>query len=250
MQFSASRPGIVPAGTNGSLQDLQVYETVVAVVQTGSAHGQVQIGSMVLGPNGWRVVDVPHPLGEGQSELAAGTFFHGALAERAKTSGVSAPSEEVQKLLAAVEELDKSAAQADSQEAKAKYNARKADLLEQVIEQSKPDERAVWVRQLADTVSAAVQAGAYPEGVKRLQTLFDRLQKNTEDKSLAAYVRFRQLTAEYGLAIQAKNADFVSIQNQWVKKLEAFVAEFSGSPDTADAIFQLAIAQELSLIHI
>ena len=33
MQFSASRPGMVPAGTAGSTKDLQVYENVVAITE-------------------------------------------------------------------------------------------------------------------------------------------------------------------------------------------------------------------------
>ena len=47
VQFSANRPGVVPAGTDDSTKDLRVYENVVAIVESGGKHGQVQIGTLV-----------------------------------------------------------------------------------------------------------------------------------------------------------------------------------------------------------
>ena len=64
----------------------------------------------------------------------------------------------------------------------------------------------MWIRQLADMISAAVQSGTCPDGAKRLESLFEKLKKAEGDKDLAAYVKFRQLTADYGLAMQATNA--------------------------------------------
>lgn len=244
VQFSGSRPGVIPAKTAGSTQDVQVYENVVAIVQTGTAHGQVQIGTLVLAPGGWRVIDVPQPIAEGQTEMASGFFFQIAPPERAKTPTVTGPSEEVQKLMAAIEEVDKAASQAATVEEKAKHNGRKADLLEQLATQSKPDERAMWYRQLADTISASVQSGAFPDGVKRLQALFDKLAKAGEPKAIVAHVRFAQMAAEYGLAIQDKKADYATLQSQWLKKLEGYIADYPDCPDTAEAMFQLAVAQE------
>lgn len=244
VQFSGSRPGLVPAHTNGSTQDVQVYENVVAIVQTGTSHGQVQIGTLVLSPNGWRVIDVPHPIAEGQTEMASGFFFQTAPPDRAKTPTITGPSEEIQKLMVAIEELDKASGQATTVEEKAKYNNRKSDLLEQLATQSKPDERAMWYRQLADTISAATQSGTYPDGVKRLQTLFDKLAKSNEPKAIVAHVRFAQMMAEYGLAVQDKKADYAALQGQWLKKLEGYIADYPDCPDTAEAMFQLAVAQE------
>ena len=244
VQFSGTRPGIVPARTNGATQDVQVYENAMAIVQTGSAHGQVQIGTLVLGPNGWRVIDVPHPVAEGQGEMASGFFFQAAPPERGKAPAATGQSEEIQKLMAAIEELDKAAGQPSTADEKAKYNSRKSDLLEQLAEQSKPEERAMWYRQLADTISAAVQSGAYPDGDKRLQSLFDKLVKANEPKTVIAHVRFAQLAAEYGLAVQDKKADFAALQAQWLKKLEGYIAQYPDCPDAAEAMFQLAVAQE------
>ena len=40
------------------------------------------------------------------------------------------------------------------------------------------EQRDAWGHQLADTVSAAVQSGGYPDGVKRLDDLATRLDSN------------------------------------------------------------------------
>ena len=55
----------------------------------------------------------------------------------------------------------------------ARLNARRADLVEKIAETSGGGaDRQMWLRQLADMVSAAVQSGAYPDGADRLETLF------------------------------------------------------------------------------
>jgi len=248
VQFSGNRPGTVPTGTDGSTKDLRVYENVVAIVQTGTEHGEVQIGTLVEVGNVWRVIDVPRPLSDAQTELVAtGFFFRGSMADRSPPAMIGS-NEKTQALLADLEKLDAAAAGARSAEEQARFNAQRADVLEQIAQQAeRPEERAMWLRQLADMVSAAVQSGTYPEGAERLEALFKRLQGRAGDKHLAAYVKFRQLTADYGLSIQnASPSDFVKLQEQWLKQLEQYASDYPDSPDTAEAILQLAIAQEFA----
>ena len=247
VQFSGNRPGTVPAGTDGSAKDLRVYENVVAIVQTGAEHGEVQVGTLVQVGDVWRVIDVPRPISDAETELiATGFFFRGSMADRSQATTI-ASTEKTQALLADLEKLDAAAAGATSAEEQARFNAQRADLLEQIAQQAEQsEERAMWLRQLADMVSAAVQSGTYPEGVKRLQALFEKLQNSAGDKHLAAYVRFRQLTAAYGLSIQnASPSDYVKIQGEWLKQLEQYAGDYPDSPDAAEAMLQLGIAQDL-----
>ena len=99
---------------------------------------------------------------------------------------------------------------------------------------------------MADMISAAVQSGTYPDGAKRLQQLFDRLDKQSGDKDLAAYVKFRQLAADYGQQLMERDADYAELQEQWLKNLEQFVEEFPQSPDSAEAMLQLGMTEEFS----
>ncbi len=245
VQFGATQPGIVPAGTDGSTRDLRVYENVVAIVETGPQHGQVQIGTLVQVGNVWRVIDVPHPVSEGQSELVATGFFFRTPAPQQPVMQTGAPSEKMQQLLAEMEKLDQAAIKATTPEQQATLSAKRADLLEQIAAAAETaEQRTMWLKQLADTVSAAVQSGGYPAGAKRLAQLFEKVR--TQDKDLAAYVRFRQLLAENGLAQQNPKADFAKIQAEWLKNLEQFIKEYPESADAAEAMLQLAMSQEFA----
>ena len=54
VQFSANRPGVIPAGTDDSARDLRVYENVTALVEDAGKHGQVLIGTLIQVGDVWR----------------------------------------------------------------------------------------------------------------------------------------------------------------------------------------------------
>jgi thiol-disulfide isomerase/thioredoxin len=246
-QFSGTKPGIVPAGTDGSSKDLRVYENVVAIVQTGQTHSQVHIGTLVQVGDVWRVIDLPQVAPDGQAELAAsGFFFEASIVRRGPTTDIGT-SDQSQELLTELEKLDQETNPSATPQQQADLNARRAELLKKIAKAAgSPADRAMWLRQLADMVSAAVQTGTYPDGVKQLDTLLEELKGSAADKDLAAYVRFRRLTAAYGLSLQSPKADFTKIQSQWLKDLEQYVADYPTSPDAAEAMLQMAIAQEFA----
>ena len=93
--------------------------------------------------------------------------------------------------------------------------------------------------------SATVQSGVWPEGVDRLAELHAKLAKDPAGEELAAYVEFRHVTAEYGAAL-ANNEDFGKVQAKWLASLEKFVKDHPKSADTAEAMLQLAMAQEFA----
>jgi thiol-disulfide isomerase/thioredoxin len=90
-----------------------------------------------------------------------------------------------------------------------------------------------------------VQSGTYADGIKEIESLLAAVEKQG-DKDLAAYVKFRKLTAQYGQDLQTPDADIAKVQETWVAALTAFAKEYPQSPDTPDAILQLAIALESS----
>ncbi len=109
-----------------------------------------------------------------------------------------------------------------------------------------PEDRAQWVRQAADFMSATVQSGIWPEGVDRLAELHAKLAKDPSGEELAAYVEFRHLTAQYGRDLAAGNVSFEKVQAAWLANLEKFVKDHPKSADTAEAMLQLAMAQEFA----
>ena len=145
LQFSGNQPGTVPAGTEGSTRDLRVYENVVAVLQAGNDHGQLQIGTLIeVGPV-WRVIDLPTLDTPGQNDTAADGFFFkpATVAEQHAPATNGGTNEEAQQSLADLEKLDAAITRAQSVEEAAKLNAQRTDLMESIAEKvDKAEDRA------------------------------------------------------------------------------------------------------------
>lgn len=249
LNFGGNHPGVLAAGTFDSTQDITVYDNVAAVVETEGKTAQVPVGSLVRVEGGWRLIDLP-AINEDLANAAPPGFFFQAMLPQIKSS--DAPMEqglspEMQKLIAELERVDKDLTAAATPAQQARLNASRADVMEQLVAKAaNAEERTNWLRQLADTVSAATQGGGYPEGVQRLRDLYGKLVREKADRNDQAYVKFRYMTAEYTQSLQAEKADFIKIQEKWLKDLEAFIAEYSSADDTAEAMLQLAIAQEFA----
>ncbi|HEX4129286.1 MAG TPA: redoxin domain-containing protein [Pirellulales bacterium] len=251
VHFGGWQPGLVPAGTNGSTKDVVVYENVAAMVQIDGQkeqNDQIPIGTLVKIAEGWRLIDSPPIPGDASDTAAAqGFFYPSELALRPETPAGSGSEGDakVQEWVAKLEKLDKQIMTASPSD-QARLNAERADLVEQIASLNTGDDRKLWIRQLADTISAAAQTGAFPDGVQRLKSLHEKLDRNSDDADLAAFVEFRYLTADYGSTISQPNADFVTIQKKWLDSLNKYVTDHPTSPDTAEAMLQLGIAQEFA----
>ncbi|HEV3005508.1 MAG TPA: thioredoxin-like domain-containing protein [Pirellulales bacterium] len=251
VQFGGTRPGSVPAGSDGSTKDLLVYENALALVETDGKHSQLPIGTLVQVGDAWRLVDAP-ALGEDQADVVAGGIFFAVLSRGITTSdgtggGGLGSDAKTQEMLARLESLDQAAAKATSPEDQAANAAERCDLLEKIAGSvENRDDRAQWLRNLTETLAVAVQMGTYPEGAQRLRSLYEKLEKEADDKDLAAYARFRYLTADYNLQLQPDNADFAKIQKEWLENLEAFVADYPNAAETPEAMLQAGNTLEFS----
>ncbi|MEX0936934.1 MAG: redoxin family protein [Pirellulales bacterium] len=247
VDFGSAQPGVVPAGTAGSTKDLMVYESVAALVENGGKHDQVLIGTLVRVGDTWRLIDIPQ-IQVSEDVASTGHFFQASIARRTDAAGsdLQGPSAKAQQMMAELEKLDADSAGATPAQLEA-LNRRRSELLEGLAEEATdPTHREQWVRQFADTVSAAVQSGNFAGGVERLTKLEEKLAKNASEKDLAAYVKFRRLSAEYGASLQDPKADYVKVQSKWIEDLEAFVEGNPQIQETAEAMLQLAIAEEFA----
>jgi TolA-binding protein len=234
VKCGGGKPSIVPAGTDGSTKDLRVYENAVATVQTGDKYTQVQIGTLVQVGDVWKIVDIPSVDGEGQAESSRASTLSRVSATAEAASSTEGMSEEALKQLAELDKFDP-------------LDPRRADVLERLAQHSRTaTDRNMWYQQMVDTLSAAVQTGNAPNGVRRLHALFQQLQKDKANRSLAAYVKFRILSADYTQKLQAPNADYTKLQDEFHKNLEQYIADYPTVPDAAEAMLQLGIAQEFA----
>lgn len=249
LHFGAGLPGVLPAGFDGSTKDVIVYDNVSAIVETGGKHAQVAIGTMVRVQGGWRVIDLPANLSDSQAAaLPGGYFFQQSLARRPEmVTTEGGLSEAVQKLIRDLESVDKSIAAATSPDDLAKLNAKRADVLERLAENAGTDEeRGTWIRQLTDSITAAVQSGNYPEGVERLKNLREKLAQDSSGSDLTAHAQFSFLSADYARSLQAPSADYSKIQEKWLTSLRQFVENYPRSEDAAEAMLQLATGEEFA----
>jgi thiol-disulfide isomerase/thioredoxin len=104
-----------------------------------------------------------------------------------------------------------------------------------------PAQNGFWQRQLIETVAAGVQDGSLPDGLAGLEKLEAAV---ADDPAMAAFVAFRLASSRYAAAVQQPGADVAKIQTAWLEELAAFVEKYPEAPDTAEALLQLAIADE------
>lgn len=246
IQFAGHRPGAVPAGTSDLARDIVVYDNAVAFAELQQGTIQVFLGAMIQIGNAWRLIDAPFILDENAADsLAGGVFFRPPVPAAPTSPTENAPTEEMQKLLADLEKVEKDLAEAKSLAQQTELNGKRADLLQALAAAAtRPEDRLTWLKQLADTLSATAQGGTFPEGAARLKAMYDEIARDPAQKPLAAYVRFRQLAAEYGLSLQAPNADYNKVLTGWIANLEQFLTDFPDAPDAPEAIMQIAVGKE------
>ena len=240
--------GVLPQGAGGRSQDVFVYDNVIAIVEDGANHRQLVVGAMLESGKAWRLVQFPPALQDAEDSVAASGYFFNSPVVNAGGVG-AAPmqgvSEAAQKMLGELERIDKELARAATPARIAELNdLRAAVLLRLVGAASTADDRSQWVRQFADTVSAAVQSGEFPAGMARLESVVAA----SADYGVAdrAYVKFRLLTSGYSKALSVPEADFDKVQEKWLADLSGFVNQFPASSDAPEALFQLGIAEEFA----
>lgn len=256
VHFGANRPGVVPAGTEGSKKDLVVYENVVTMIETDKKVSDIRLGTLVHVENGWRMIDVPRLGDEDVASGQTGFFFQASLARVPdRPSNVppasDAPSEELQELLDSLQKVENDLTRAKTAKEKESLHKRRLGVLKEIIASVDEDkEKAQWYRQLADTLSMAVQAGVYEDGAEELADIVAALKKNAEDDpdaaDLASYAQYRLMTARYTIRLQEPEADYSKIQAKWLKELAGFVDEYPKTADAADAMIQLGLAAEFA----
>lgn len=250
VSFGASKPGVVTAGSDGATKDLVVYDNVTAIVQSSKEKtSQLIVGTLVRVGDKWRLIDLPkNLLSDTNTQTVVGYFFQAEPnriggEEGSENRGVSP---EVQKQIAELARVDKALATAATPTQIAKLNGERCDVLDQLVLATTGEDRSIWIRQYAETVSAAVQSGNYTTGVKRLEKLLETIKADPKLKEHIPFVEFRQMSAEYNLSLQDQNANFQAINDKWLNGLEAFVTQYASSPDAAEAMLQLAIGYEFS----
>lgn len=249
LRFDSSSPGLIPADEGKAGKDLLVYENAMAIVDAGGGQaGLIAIGEMVRVGDVWKLTQVPKPIEGNAVQINPG----GILMQPPAVAPGGAPegiSPKMREYLEALQKLDGDAPKpSDGAEAFGRYNAQRAKILRGLVDASTtPEDREMWTRQFADSVSAAVQMGIYPEGLKDLESLERQLAEDKADVALRGYVTYRRLIADYNQRARSADAEGrADVQKWWLGQLNAFVTNFGSTPDAAEALLQLALAEEFN----
>ena len=234
--------GTLPAGSDGIVKDVLAYDNVMALVEQGQRNGQLFVGSLLKCGDAWRPVAAPQIAGE-QGEAGESFAFFAPRTNAAPQADAGAQgSERLKPLLAKLRDLETKMAGAGV-DARQKLAGEQAALLGQVVEAAEPAERAFWVKQYAETLAAGVQEGSLADGIAKLEQLATAV---AADDPLAGFVVFRLAQARYAANMQQPGADVDKVQAAWLEELQAFVAKHPASPDAAEAMLQMGIADEFS----
>jgi thiol-disulfide isomerase/thioredoxin len=248
MRFDGAMPGVIPAGEQHAKSDLTVYENAMAIVETDGEPSLVQFGELIRVGDVWKLTQIPQMLkGDSIQVTQGGLLMQPAIGGGAVAAAPSAMNSTMQKLIAQLQELDeKSPAPTSSRSVISKFHDDRTDLLQRLIDASESDsEREQWIRQMADSIAAAVQGGTYTDGLTRLTKLEREVSKSSTDSPTLAYITYRKLLAEYSQKLQTGDPNEGGAEQEWwLKELAAFVEKFPKSDDAAEAMIQLANTNE------
>jgi thiol-disulfide isomerase/thioredoxin len=234
--------GTLPAGSDGVARDVLAYDNVMAIVESGAKNGQVFVGSLVRCGDAWRPVAAPQLSGE-QGEIAEAVgFFSPRVGTGQQSDAGPQSSEKLKPLLGRLRDLETKMAGVDG-DARKKLAEEQVAILGQVVETADASERPFWVRQYAETLAAGVQDGSLANGTAKLEQLVTAV---AADEPLAGFVVFRLAQARYAANMQQPGVDVDKVQAAWLEELQAFVAKHPASPDAAEAMLQMGIADEFS----
>lgn len=251
LRYDAGLPGVIPADEGKAKQELQVYENTRALMDNDGKVDLLQVGELVLVGKTWKLASFPQPINQDSGPIEfGGTLLRPS--QVASTGEVMAPaanSAEARALLDELQKLDENSPRLeDGVEALGAYNKKRADILQKLVSISEtPEERELWLKQLVDGITAAVQVGAYKEGVQRLKSFEDSLKSRSPQSDLVPYVTYRRLTSEYSTrATTTPTEEQEQLQKWWLTSLEEFVDDYPKSEEAADAAFQIASSYEIS----
>ncbi len=234
LQLETPPPQCLPADTLGTKQDLIKYARGTILCETNGKNDWLQTGEMIKFGLAWRIIDAP-TVGDGSNEAGSGPIDPAlqALLDQLRDHDAKAP---------------KSPETPGPSPDIMNYNLGRANLIEQIVDKVKPDEREQWVRQEADCLGTAAQNS--PENNKtaygRLLRLEEVAAKAAPGSPLAAYVTFREIQAENAPKLAKPSADSGKLQEQLLERLAKFVEAYPRAEDTAEALMQLGMISELA----
>lgn len=252
LRFDGHMPFVIPSDAGGLAEDLLTYENGVVFVNGGDGASDptktsyLQVPEMIRVGDNWKFVSLPRVISPGANEPASTgeTESIRSIVYRNSTApgggGLDPALDTALKALAEYDTKNAASLGSGNRQDIARYHVSRVPVLKQVMQVAPEAEKGVYLRQIVDSLAAAAQTGAYPDGFKVLDDLASK------DSSIASYVAFRKIAAEFALANEEPGANLIKVQRDWMANLEKFLADFPKAPESPDALLQLASINEFN----
>jgi thiol-disulfide isomerase/thioredoxin len=237
VHLETSAPVCLPADQTSAGRDLVKYTNATVLFETAGKNDWLQTGELIQVGAAWRIIDAPTP---GMQDPTVAT----------PEGGGEIADKELQPLLDQLRDIDAHPPRSDTTGPNpevARYNQQRADVLEKIVNQAKPEKRDPWIRQEADCLSAAAQAsGTDRTAYNRLLSLEKQIVEAMPGTGLAGYVTFREMTADYAQQLADRTNKVDKVQEMWLGRLAKFVQTYPHAEDTPDALLQLGMVSEFA----
>ena len=246
-RFDAAMPGIIPADDGKASQDLVVYESAMAIVETSGQHSFVQLGEMVRVGDVWKLTQVPRPSSGATIQVTQGILMRSAAPTGAIVTQALTP--QMQKTIEQLQKLDARPPGPNTPRTQVlNFLKQRTSLIRSLVSQSRrPEEYDTWMRQLVNAIASEAQAGN-PASLNELTEVEREVRARDDDSPLIPYAVYRRLLGQYNIDLQqATDArSQAKVQQAWLTGLENFVRQYSKAEDAPDAMLQIAIDAEFS----
>lgn len=251
LRFDGHMPHVVPADAANLAGDILTYENGVVFVASGTQSdptktSYLQVPEMIKIGETWKFVSLPRAINPGANEPAAGADVDTVRALVYRNSaapgapGANPALETALKALADYDAANAAALGSPERQNVAKYHVSRVPVLKAVMLAAPDADKPVYLRQIVDSLAAAAQTGQYEDGFKVL----DQLAK--DDASIASYVAFRKIAAQFAIDNEQPGANLIKVQRDWLGNLEKFLTAFPKSAEAPEALLQLASINEFN----
>ena len=250
LRLDAALPHLIPADA-GLKDDLILHENAVIFAGSPTSGGAgktafLQVGEMVKVGETWKFVDLPRVIDPKTGMIAA---FEGGIrsavfrGEAGPAAGAENPQiAEAMAGLAAYHKANEALLTSNAQGI-ARFHVGRVPHLNKVVKAAEAtgDTKVELDHEklIVDSLAAAYSSGAYPEGPKLLDQMVARGGK------IGSYAAYKAIEADFALR-SADAANAMTVQDEVLEKLKAFVEKYPQSDEAPQALLFLASTNEMN----
>lgn len=243
VDFSGSRPSLVPAGKMGLESDLTIFDNTAALFSNGDEIGNIALGTLINVGDRWCLVELPEIVSIEKGTSNGRFFDFPPVAGEVADAGENPVNDEVTKLIAQYTELDQKLRGQNAAAGNGALYQQRTDLILKIAAATEnAEDRSLWVRMCASEASVGYQSGRYEKGLDALKKLAaSPLAENDRD-----FVDWELLQASTRDTRKGSAAEVAKANEAHMESLAEFVSKHPKSENTAQALLQLAMFEEFS----